>query len=207
MEPGERAWWADFLGALGVAPDVADDWAPVFAHVMPDAQWRGELDLPNFLAQNLHESALLTRLEENLSYSAARLTQVWPGRFPTPASAQPYARNPRALANKVYGGRLGNVDPDDGWRYRGRGLIQITGRDNYALTQALTGYPLLQCPDLLLEPEPALRSSLAWWLEMIPQEALADVARVTRIVNGGANGLAERRLLTELALTEWLNVA
>lgn len=71
-------------------------------------------------------------VEENLNYSAKRLTEVWPSRFPSIASATPYANNPQKLANKVYGGRLGNTGPDDGWRYRGRGLVQITGRDNYA---------------------------------------------------------------------------
>lgn len=69
---------------------------------------------------------------ENLNYSAERLTQVWPSRFPTIASAKPFARNPRKLANKVYGGRMGNTAPDDGWLYRGRGLPQITGKENYA---------------------------------------------------------------------------
>ncbi|KSV77532.1 hypothetical protein [Sinorhizobium sp. Sb3] len=65
-------------------------------------------------------------------YSAERLTQVWPSRFPAIASARPFARDPRKLANRVYGGRMGNAAPDDGWRYRGRGLPQITGKENYA---------------------------------------------------------------------------
>ncbi len=68
---------------------------------------------------------------ENLNYSAALLTEVWPSRFPTIASAKPFARSPRKLANKVYGGRMGNTAPDDRWRYRGRGLPQITGKENY----------------------------------------------------------------------------
>jgi putative chitinase len=80
-----------------------------------------------------HETgARFAPVEENLNYSAKRLTQVWPSRFPSIAAATPYANNPQKLANKVYGGRMGNVAPDDGWRYRGRGFVQITGRDNYA---------------------------------------------------------------------------
>lgn len=103
----------------------------------------GLLDKPNrlqfFLAQLGHESSGLTVDEENLDYSAARLMAVWPSRFPTLAAAQPYAHNPRALANKVYGGRLGNIGPDDGWKYRGRGYIQLTGRDAIARSARLRG--------------------------------------------------------------------
>lgn len=80
-----------------------------------------------------HETgARFAPIEENLNYSAKRLVQVWPSRFPNLAAATPYANNPQKLANKVYGGRLGNTGPDDGWRYRGRGMVQITGKDNYA---------------------------------------------------------------------------
>ena len=201
-------FWADTLTQLGVPTTVADDWADTFARVMADTQWSSPDDLPNFLGQVIHESARLTRLEENLFYSAERLVQVWPRRFPTLASAQPFARNPRALANKVYGGRLGNTGPDDGWRYRGRSLIQVTGRDNYALVEELTGIPVVAEPDLLLEQEPALRASVAWWEEAVPDAVLGDSARVTRVVNGGAHGMEERKRLTAVArrLLEGANV-
>lgn len=192
--------WADTLIDCGVRAITADDWAQPFARVMPAIEWSDPLDLPNFVAQVLHESGMLQRLEEGLSYSAERLTQVWPRRFPSIASAQPFARNPRALANRVYGGRMGNVAPDDGWRYRGRGLIQITGRDNYTLAQRLTGLPLIDVPELLSEPEPALMASAAWWEASVPDAALDDVRRVTRYVNGGDNGLAHRQQLTALAM-------
>jgi len=90
-------------------------------------------------------------IEENMSYSARRMTEVWPSRFPDLESARPYARNPEALANRVYGGRLGNTQPGDGWRYRGRGLVQITGRANYAKVGRLIGV------DLEADPAAALR--------------------------------------------------
>ena len=192
-------FWANTLAALGVRPYTADDWADTFTRVMDERPFSNDHDLPNFLGQVLHESAMLERIEENLSYSAQRLCQVWPRRFPTLASAQPFARNPRALANKVYGGRLGNTAPDDGWTYRGRGLIQITGRDNYRQMQHITGLPLLDEPDLLLEQEPALRASIAWWEESVPDEFLGDVMRVTRVVNGGTIGLEHRMQLTQRA--------
>ena len=192
-------FWANTLAALGVRPPTADDWADTFTRVMDERPFSNDHDLPNFLGQVLHESAMLERIEENLNYSAERLTQVWPRRFPTLASARPFARNPRALANKVYGGRLGNTAPDDGWAYRGRGLIQITGRDNYRQMQHITGLPLLDEPDLLLEQEPALRASIAWWEESVPDELLGDVMRVTRVVNGGTIGLEHRQQLTQRA--------
>jgi putative chitinase len=191
--------WADTLTRLGVRAGVADDWAEAFASAIGDNTFSSPDDLPNFVAQVLHESGFLCRLDENLNYSAERLAQVWPNRFPSLSAAQPYARNPRALANKVYGGRLGNTSPDDGWRYHGRGLIQLTGRANYAMAQDLTGMALLDVPELLLEPEPALRASVAWWEKSVPDDALNDVRRVTRYVNGGANGLAERERLTARA--------
>lgn len=192
-------FWANTLARLGVRADTADDWADVFARVMAEQPFSSDDDAPNFMAQVLHESSMLERLEESLNYSAQRLMQVWPRRFPTLDSAYPFARNPKALANKVYGGRLGNTEPGDGWRYRGRGLIQITGRDNYRLMEHVTGLPLEAEPDLLLQQEPALRASIAWWETNVPDAVLGDVARVTRVVNGGAIGLAERQRLTQLA--------
>ena len=192
-------FWANILAAIGVRPSTADDRADTFARVMEERPFSSDEDVPNSLGQVVHESAMLERIEENLSYSAQRLCQVWPRRFPTLASAQPFARNPRALANKVYGGRLGNTAPDDGWTYRGRGLIQITGRDNYRQMQHITGMPLLDEPDLLLEQEPALRASIAWWEESVPDELLGDVMRVTRVVNGGTIGLEHRQQLTQRA--------
>ena len=103
--------------------------------ILDEAERRGTplAHLAAMLAETHHETGgRFQPVTENLNYSAQRLTEVWPSRFPTIASAKPYASNPRKLANKVYGGRLGNVAPDDGWLYRGRGLPQITGKENYA---------------------------------------------------------------------------
>lgn len=103
--------------------------------ILDEAARRGTsvFHLAAILAEAYHETGgQMQPVSENLNYSAKRLTEVWPGRFPTIASAKPFANNPRKLANRVYGGRLGNVGDDDGWLYRGRGLAQITGRANYA---------------------------------------------------------------------------
>ena len=103
--------------------------------ILNEAERRGTslFHLAAILSEAYHETgAAMQPVSENLNYSAQRLTQVWPKRFPTLSAAKPYANNPQRLANKVYGGRLGNNGPDDGWLYRGRGLAQITGKANYA---------------------------------------------------------------------------
>ena len=107
------------------------------------------------LATAFHETGrTMQPVVENLNYmSAARIRAVWPTRFPSEEAAAPYVRNPRALANRVYGGRLGNTEPDDGWRYRGRGLVQITGRNNYARAGRQLGVDLISDPDLALRPD------------------------------------------------------
>ncbi len=153
------------------------------------------LRLAHFLAQVCHETGGLRILVENLNYSAKRLTEVWPSRFPTLSAAAAFANNPRALANKVYGGRMGNVDPDDGWTYRGRGLLQITGRDHYAQNGRALGIPLEAHPDLALAPEHALAIALETWRAKgcdAPADA-DDIVAVTRRINGGLIGLEDRR--------------
>lgn len=117
-----------------------------------------------FLANVGHETGGLATFEENLNYSAERLPAVWPRRFPTPASTVGYARNPVALANKVYADRMGNgpEKSGDGWRYRGAGMLQLTGRDNHANCAQRFNLPLEQVGDWLRTPEGAARSA-AWF--------------------------------------------
>ncbi|HSB11904.1 MAG TPA: glycoside hydrolase family 19 protein [Blastocatellia bacterium] len=149
-----------------------------------------------FLAQTAHESQNFTRLVENLNYSAKRLTQVWPKRFPTLQKAQPYANNPQKLANFTYGGRNGN-GPEasgDGWKYRGRGFIQITGRSNYQACSDGLGADFISDPDKLAQPDFAFRSA-AWFWRTNGLNGLADKADLKTItirINGGTVGLDER---------------
>lgn len=157
-----------------------------------------------FLAQVLVESAELRHSEEALSYSAPRLRMVWPQRFPNDELAARYSHNPQALANHVYAGRMGNGDEasGDGWRYHGRGLIQLTGRDNYAQLARTSGLDVLAQPDLLLEPAGAARAA-AWFWQTTGLNELADHAtgsngdvyfeKITMRINGGTVGLDERR--------------
>lgn len=154
-----------------------------------------------FMGQIVQESAGLTCLLENLNYSAKRLCQVWPKRFPTLKDALPYANNPQALANKVYGGRMGNTKEGDGWRYRGRGLKQLTGFDNYKAEGEALGLDLIGDPDQVAKPDIAFLTALSYFQRHIGKAAeTASVETITVAVNGGVNGLHERELATERAL-------
>jgi putative chitinase len=181
--------------------------------------------LRHFLAQVAHESLGFTHLIENLNYTTAeRIRQVWPRRFPTVESARPFVRNPRALANKVYGGRLGNRGPDDGWNYRGRGLIGNTGKDNYVLASSHVGLNLVEEPGLLATDEVAALAAAGFWSanglnaiadvdagEIVTQtmaEHLArnetdDLLEVTQGVNGGRIGFEDRRAWLAKAAAIW----
>lgn len=160
-----------------------------------------------FLAQLAHESAGFSVLEENLNYSAERLVQVWPTRFPNLAAAQRYARNPEALANKVYGGRMGNTVLGDGYKFRGRGFIQLTGRENYRRIGRLIRVDLVENPDQLKTATVAARSAAAFWSAGRFQGQTInsfadrdDVVSVTKFINGGLNGFQDRKNLYVKAL-------
>jgi predicted chitinase len=118
-----------------------------------------------FLSTALEESGGFTALMENLNYSAERACQIFPGKFPTVESAAPYAFQPEKFADRVYGGRMGNVGPDDGWRFRGQGLIQITGHDNFAMLARLTGLPLLDTPSMVTSADHMLECSVALFVQ------------------------------------------
>lgn len=157
-----------------------------------------------FLAQTAHESAEFRTLVENLSYSAAGLCKNWPNRFATPDVAKPYERNPELLANYVYAKRLGNGDAasGDGWRFRGRGLIQLTGRGNYRSCGLALTLPLETEPERLETPEAAALAAAQFWqsrgLNHLADDQNDDnddddFVTITKIINGGTNGLTSRR--------------
>lgn len=195
--------WFAILTRCGVAAPTATSWAPRFdAAIRPGTFSLGNAELDEFLGQILHESMYLERLVESLNYSTAeRICAVWPRRFPTPADARPFVRNPVALANRVYGGRMGNTAPDHGWLYRGRGLMMITGLDGYLATGDAIGVDLVREPDKLAHPPIALRAAVAWWEDRIPDRLLGDddIRAERRLVNGGEVGLAECQRITRAA--------
>ena len=192
--------WLAILLHCQVKAAVAAVWSDVFARVVgEDTFSQGDDELDDFLGQILHESDGLTQFTESLYYSAERLCVVWPHRFPTLSDARPYSHNPEGLANKVYGGRMGNTAPGDGWTYRGRTPIQLTGKDAYVHMTELMGIDLVGNPDLLVQPDYALQAAIHWWEDRIPDAFIGDPEKVTQRVNGGLIGLADRERRTELA--------
>jgi putative chitinase len=194
-----------------------------WAGPLTDACARFGIDTPDrvaaFLAQCAHESARFSVTVENLNYSAAGLARVWRDRFaqvdaftgrivkdkmgnPVPnALANSLARQPEAIANNVYANRIGNGSPNsgDGWRFRGRGLLQLTGRNNYAAYEAAIGgfASILENPDQVALPAHAALSA-AWYWHARHLNRLADqrdIVGMTRLINGGTNGLEDRQKL------------
>jgi putative chitinase len=148
------------------------------------------------MAQISHECGAGHDVVENLNYTAGRMMQVWPSRFPSMASAQPYAGNPRALANKVYNGRMGNrAGSDDGWTFRGRGASQTTGREGYQRVSKSTGLDVVAHPEWLIDPRYFLLCGVSDFVNCgcLPFAKADDVLNVTRRLNGGTIGLAQRR--------------
>lgn len=172
--------------------------------------------LAHFLAQLSHESSGFRLREENLIYTTTeRLMAVWPRRFPDAASAEPFLHNPEGLANAVYGGRMDNTELGDGFRYRGRGLIQLTGRHNYRAYGTHLGVDLEGNPDRAADPGIALRIAAEFWSRAKlkgerSMNALADDDKITAItyrINGGFNGAEHRAAELARAKAIWGDTA
>jgi putative chitinase len=158
-----------------------------------------------FIGQCAHESANFTRLEENLNYRPESLMRVWPSRFPDLPTAMKYAHNQEAIANKVYGGRMGNgaEESGDGWKYHGRGLIQLTGKENYERCGEALGVDLINQPGLLAQPYHAVMSA-GWFWNKKGLNGLADSGdyeTMTKRINGGLIGLDDRKAQIGKALS------
>jgi putative chitinase len=172
-------------------------WHKAISTICPDYGIDTPKRLAAFVAQCAHESANFTALRENLNYRAESLMKTWPRRFPTLAEAQQYARNPEKIANKVYADRMGNgpESTGDGWRYLGRGLIQLTGKENYSWFGASIG---VTDPQELVEFlgtfEGAVQSACWFWEtnELNQWADKGDMKTLTKRINGGTIGLADR---------------
>ena len=159
--------------------------------------------LAMFLAQAAHESQQFTRPRENLNYRAERIAQVWPKRFPTVASAKPFEHQSEKLGNRVYSGRLGNGNEasGDGFKYRGGGIFQLTGKANYRDAGIALGVDLVAHPERIIEPEISARAA-GWFWRVNKLNRFADIGDLrgcTKAINGAFEGLANRRRLYDIA--------
>lgn len=190
--------------ALKITPIKAEEWIDAINETFD----RFDISTPErqacFLGQCAHESGGFTALKENLNYSAEGLTKVWTKRFPSLDVAQPYHRNPEKIANKVYADRMGNGNEasGDGFKYRGRGLIQLTGKDNYRACGEALGVDLVEEPDLVSNPQyAALSAGWFWDKNKLNQFADAnDMTGLTKRINGGTHGLDDRVARTQTAI-------
>lgn len=182
-----------------------DALAAVADEVLDDYKIDTPLRVSHFWSQISHECAGFKSDTENLNYSARRLRQVFPKYFRTDAEAAAAAGNPQAIANKVYGGRLGNTAPGDGWKYRGRGPLQLTGKANYAEMGKALGIDLVGNPDLAADPRIGLQIACEFW-KARGLNKLADandIRAITKKINGGYNGLADRKANFVIAWRIW----
>ena len=189
------------LQMLPNAGQVAGFFVPVLNTAMNRYQIVGTKRVAAFIAQIGHESGQLTRLMENLNYSADALRKTWPSRFDVEL-ATVAARKPEQIANIAYGNRMGNIAPGDGWKYRGRGLLQITGKNNYRACGEALGLDLIAQPELLEKPQHACMSA-AWFWSTNGLNTLADAGKfdaITQRINGGQNGASDRQALYARAL-------
>ena len=180
----------------GHIPDKVIEQIPA---VMEKFQINTPLRLAHFLAQCGHESGGFRLTKENLNYSAKGLMGIFKKYFPTEALAKQYERKPEKIANKVYGGRMGN-GPEasgDGWKFRGRGLLQLTGKDNYRNCSKFMFQDdtLLENPDILLDAYYAIHSACWFWHKNnLNQYADSnDFVTMTKKINGGTIGLEDRK--------------
>lgn len=192
-----------FQQAAGISAELAVRWFPHMSTAMQEFGIVAPLDQAMFIAQTGHESAGFSVLVENLNYAASRLPGVFGKHRITQQQADAFGRtatqpaNQKAIANLVYGGdwgrkNLGNTQAGDGWLFRGRGLKQITGRYNYLRCGQALGVDLVNQPALLESDIYAARSAAWFYVSQGCLNYTGDVVRITRIINGGINGIDDR---------------
>lgn len=183
-----------------IVPTLSDskcrEYLPYLLKIMSEFEINTPLRVATFIAQTAHESGGYITLIENLNYSAQRLLQVFPRKF-TQATAINYDRQPQKIANYLYANKIGNGDETsgDGWRYKGRGVVQVTGRGNYKACGVELGLDLIAFPELLEQSLNAFRSA-GWYWKSRNCNSFADrgdFIGLTKAINGGLNGLDDRK--------------
>ncbi|HAZ8139372.1 glycoside hydrolase family 19 protein [Citrobacter koseri] len=195
---------SQFQAAAGISAELAARWFQPVSMAMTEFGITTAEDQAMFIAQVGHESGGFSRIIENLNYSADGLLATF-GKYFTPQTAQQYGRtvahpaDQKGIANTVYANRMGNIEQNDGWNYRGRGLIQITGHDNYRDCGAGLNTDLLLVPQLLEQDEYAARSAAWFFSSKGCLKHSGDIVAVTKVINGGTNGLDDRKARYEKA--------
>lgn len=173
-----------------------DQWYKALSEILPEYEINTPQRVAAFIAQCAHESGNFVFLKENLNYKAASLRKVFPKYFPDDATAAAYANKPEMIANRVYANRMGNGDEasGDGWRFCGRGLIQLTGKNNYTFFAASLDIPVEEASEYLQTFEGAVQSACFFWEQnKLNQWADAgDILTLTKRINGGTIGLDDR---------------
>jgi putative chitinase len=181
-----------------------DNWYKAISEILPEYEINTPKRVAAFLAQCAHESGGFIFLKENLNYKAPSLRKVFPKYFPDDATAAKYANKPEMIANRVYANRMGNGDEasGDGWRYCGRGLIQLTGKDNYTFFAGSLDIPVQEASEYLQTFEGAVQSACFFWEQNnLNQWAdKGDILTLTKRINGGTIGLEDRQKHYEHAL-------
>lgn len=181
-----------------------DEWCKILNEILPKYKIDTRDRISAFVAQCAHESGGFTHYSENLNYSAAGLRATFGKYFPTNAVAQQYARKPEKIANRAYANRMGNGNEasGDGWKYRGAGLIQLTGKANHSAFAASIGMELSKVSDYMKTKEGAVESACWFWRtnDLNRYADTKNIVAMTKKINGGTNGLSERIDYYETAL-------
>jgi putative chitinase len=187
---------AQFKECVGGNPPHAELWYNAICQILPDYEIDTPQRLAAFLAQTAHESGVYRAIKENLNYKAESLVRVWPRHFPTIEIARQYERQPERIANRAYGNRMGNgpEESGDGWRYAGKGLIQLTGKSNYQRYAESLEISVEEASEHLTTFEGAVQSACWFWeSNNLNQWAdKGDILTLTKRINGGTIGLEDR---------------
>lgn len=185
------------LAQLIPGNQYVDHWYDALSEILPEYEINTPQRVAAFIAQCAHESGGFKALKENLNYKAASLRRVFPKYFPDDAIANAYANKGEMIANRVYANRMGNGDEHsgDGYRYCGRGLVQLTGKDNYSWFAASLEMPVEDVPEYLSTFEGAVQSACWFWeTNNLNQWAdKDDILTMTKRINGGTIGLEDRK--------------
>lgn len=207
--PGNGGWGVEAanVGSSGLSVDSTGTYNPpkdmnakagmaAMIKAIKDAGITSPSEIALLLANTKHETGGFKRVDENLRYSPDRLLAIFPKYFRSREDAEAVSKaGPVAIANRVYGGRMGNNEPGDGNKYRGRGYIQVTGKDNYRMISKYAGVDFVNNPDLITSsPEMSAKATIAWWMSNPAVRKLAqngDVIGLRKKVNGGTIGMAD----------------